>query len=507
MDLRAWRIVAGIACMAVAAAAGAGPLIIVDLPTGGALGDVSASALRTLKSNGYDVVRLGIDDVDLANADVAALCFGTSSELRRQIGGDIAAAVKKGAGVVYLAGSTSGEIREDGEFLSRLGLKLTGASAREADARIARHRITSGLDASRLAGPPIPYEMVGRSQSAVLRQEGRAIAVTTDYLKGRVVVWPAEMMAAAPGDAQSSLKAELLARSMAWAAGSNEPEKAYTGGAAPTQPGAGKGNGGPASDAQRRSYKEDKGEQGAVSPGPGQPTEFRGDGPDRPTRPPDRPIPPATDLPPVTTGLSNVALVDMSGTDDNWPKLAAIVESAVTGAGLSTRAIEYRPGVTSEPLARYMSASPSLLVIGSHRDFTHAEARAVGNHVRTGGALLAVAYAQPKTQLRMPQFNKILGEFGLAAKLTRPKGRAVVIEQPITRGVHLVDVGSGIGIWGFGDWELVTVEGESVASAMVAGSGRVVIIDGGLLLSSNEREATEFAQLLSQALAWLTGSQ
>ncbi len=507
MDWRAWRIVAGIACVVLASAACAGPLIVVDLPTGGALGDASASAVRTLESNGYEVVRLGIDDFDLASADIAALCFGSSSELRRQIGGDIAAAVKKGAGVVYLAGSTRGEARDDGEFLARLELKLTGASAREADARISRHRITQGLDASRLVGPPVPYEIVGRSQNALLRQEGRAIAVASEFVKGRVVVWPAEMMAAGPGDDQASLRTELLARSLAWAAGSNEPEKAYTGWSAPAQPGAATANGGPASDAQRRSYKDDKGEQGSVPPGPGQPEDFQGDGPDRPTRPPDRPIPPADNLPPVTTTLSGVALLDIGGTDDDWPKLAGIVEQAVTRAGSSTRGLEYRPEVTPEPLARYMSTSPSLLVIGSHRDFTYSEARAVGNHVRTGGALLAVAYAQPKTQLRMTQFNKILGEFGLAAKLTRPKGRAVVVDQPITRGVHLVELDGGIGIWGFGDWQLVTVEGESVASAMVAGSGRVVVIDGGVLLSSNEREATEFAQLLSQALAWLTGSQ
>ena len=92
MDWRAWRIVAGIACVVLASAACAGPLIVVDLPTGGALGDASASAVRTLESNGYEVVRLGIDDFDLASADIAALCFGSSSELRRQIGGDIAAA-------------------------------------------------------------------------------------------------------------------------------------------------------------------------------------------------------------------------------------------------------------------------------------------------------------------------------------------------------------------------------------------------------------------------------
>ena len=182
MDWRGWRIAAGIACVALASAACAGPLIVVDLPTDGALGDVSASAVRTLKSNGYDVVRLGIDDFDLANADIAALCFGSSSDLRRQTGGDIAAAVKKGAGVVYMAGSTRGEAREDAEFLARFELKLTGASARESDARIARHRITQDLDASRLVGPPVPYEIVGRSQNALLRQEGRAIAVASDVL-------------------------------------------------------------------------------------------------------------------------------------------------------------------------------------------------------------------------------------------------------------------------------------------------------------------------------------
>lgn len=507
MDWRAWRIVAGITCTALACAASAGPVIVVDLPAGGALGGVSASAQNTLNRNGYQIVRLGIDDVDLAKADIAAFCFGSSSELRRQIAADIAGAVKNGAGVVYLAGSTRGELRDDAEFLDMLDLKLTGASPRETGARIARHRITRELDSSRLVGPPVPYEIVGRSQTALLRQEERAIGVASEFFKGRVAVLPAEMVAAGADDDQEALKAELLARSMAWVAGSNEPEKAYVGGVSSRPTSAGPGRGGPASDTQKARYKQEKAEQGFVPPGPGQPQGFVGDGPDQAPHPPNRPVPPPDSLPPMTTALSGAALLDVAGSDDRWPELAGIVERVVTEAGLSGRALEYRPDVTPEPLARYMPTSPSLLVIGSYRDFTYAEARAVGNHVRTGGALLAVAYAQPKTQLRMTQFNRILGEFGLAAKLTRPKGRAVLVEHPITRGVHLVGVEDGIGIWGFGDWELVTVEGEAIASVMVAGAGRVFILDGGVLLSGKERESAEAARLLSQALVWLTGAQ
>lgn len=506
MDWRVWRIAAGIAWMTLASAAYAGPLIVVDLPDGGNLGDVARPALRTLRSNGYEIVRLGIDDFD-EKADIAAFCFGSSSELRRQIGDDIAKAVKGGAGLVYLAGTTRGELRDDAEFLGGLELTVNGASSRTSDARITRHRITQGLDAPRLQGPPIPYEILGRSHNALLRQDERAIAVASEFVKGRVVVWPAEMLSSPADDAQHSVRAELLARSMAWAAGSNEPEKAYAGAQSPSQPETGTTNGAPASSDQRARYKQEKADQGSVPAGPAQPADFRGDEPLRDPTLPDAPVPPAANLPSLPSTISATAIIDIAGTDDDWPRLSSTVEGIITRAGLSTRAIEFRPDVTPEPLVRYLPTTPSLLVIGSHRDFSYAEARAVANHVRAGGALLVLAHARPDSQLRMVQINRILSEFGLAAKLSRPEGRAVVIEQPLTDGINLLDVGKGIGIWGFGDWELVTVQGESIASVMLADGGRVFVCDGGRLISDDQREAGEFEQLVSQALQWLTGTR
>ncbi len=506
MNRRAWKSAAVVACAALASAAWGAPLIVVDLPEDGHLGATARVALSTLRSNGYEIVRFGIDERELKGAEIAAFCFATGSELRRQIGADIAEAVKNGAGIVYLAGAAGGELRDDAEFAGRLELRIAAATTRSVEARITRHSVTRGLDASRLPGPGIPYEIIGRSQKALLRQEERAIAVASEFFKGRVVVWPAEMIAAGPEDTDAALRAELLARSMAWVAGSNEPEKAYHEGPVAVPPGPATGGGTPASDEERETFKGHKGGQDPVPSGPRQPPDFSGDRPGSRPGLPDGPPPPVADLPPPSTALSNTAVVDIAGTDDDWPQLAGIIEAMLSEAGLATRAIEFRPNVTEEPLARYIPGTPSLLVIGSHRAFTPSEARAVGNHVRSGGALLAVANAQPRTQLRMVELNRILGEFGLAAKLTRPKGRAVVVEQPLTSGVGLQDIDAGIGIWGFGDLQLVTVAGESVASIMTVGDGRVFAIDGRILLSRDRRAVTEFGQLVSQVLQWLTSA-
>jgi len=121
--------------------------------------------------------------------------------------------------------------------------------------------------------------------------------------------------------------------------------------------------------------------------------------------------------------------------------------------------------------------------------------------------MLAIANATPGRQRRIADVNRILSEFGLAARLTRPGGRAQVADQPLTHNVRLQQLPGGISFWSFRDWELVTVSGEAAASADVAQNGRIFAVDGRMLVSSDKRVAGEFRQLLTNAVLWLAGKQ
>ncbi len=290
---------------------------------------------------------------------------------------------------------------------------------------------------------------------------------------------------------QAASGVAMLAR-----AGSGTAEKAY-GGGQPQQ----------ASSSERDRFSEKKPTKEPMPPPLKQPADFAGEGGTSPTGP--RVSAPAEmrTIPQLPVQLSSTALWDLDAEDDRWPEIGAIVREVVEGAGLALRQIRYRPEREPEPLVSRMPTARSLLVVGSYREFSDAEAQAVGNHVRTGGALLAIANVSVRYQRRMPPFNRILAEFGLAARMTRPGGAAEVADQPLTKLVRLQRLPAGLSIWGFDDWELINVGNEAVASAQLSQNGRILVLDGGMLVAADRRVAGEFKQLLGNAVLWLIGKE
>jgi len=262
-----------------------------------------------------------------------------------------------------------------------------------------------------------------------------------------------------------------------------------------------------ASRSERDRFFDKKPTKAPMPPQLKQPADFADEGAASPTGPQVPAPAEMRTIPQLSVQLSSTALYDLSAQDDNWPEIGAIVREVVEGAGLRLRQIRYRPEREPEPLVSRMPTARSLLVIGSHREFSHAEAQAVANHVRTGGALLAIANLNGRHQRRMPPFNRILAEFGLAARMARPAGAAEVADQPLTKLVRLQRLPQGLSIWGFDDWELVSVGNEAVASAQLSQNGRVFVLDGGMLVAADRRVAGEFKQLLGNAVLWLIGKE
>lgn len=475
---------------ALAASAGAAvPTILLDLPQAGPLGDAVAGAAAHLQLQGYGVSWLQQHQPG-ADRDVVAIATMSGATLRTEAADQLSQAVREGTGLIYLLSSDGTQLGQDAAFLNNLGLQLSQAAAAQvAELRLARHEILENI--RQLSGPAIPFRITGRTQTVLVEQNADAIAVASTLGKGRIVVLPLDMIGTqSPGQPLSVSEVRLLAQAMHWATGSIMAQKAYAPGQQP-QP-----------SAQTGYKKPDK--QPLPPPLP-QPGDVRSDpptaGPSEPARTPEPPLMASA------PSLASTALWDMGGEDDRWPQVAEVVRQAVEGAGLGVREIRVREDREPEPLVTRMPAASSLLVIGSHRDFSQAEAQAVGAHVRSGGALLAVANAAPAYQLRMVSLNNILAEFGLAVRLTRPGGRAIVADLPLTRLVSLQQLPPGISVWGFNDWQLVRVGNEAAASAQLHHNGRVVVLDGTMLIATDNRVATEFRQLLTNAVQWLTGQQ
>jgi len=457
----------GAAVCLISAGVWCAPLVIIDLPSSGGLGHNVSHAAGALQQQGFDVNWFGRDDVPTEGIEQAVVCCMSDSAMRNKVAEDISALVRAGGGLLYLLNSDQEQLKRDQDFLHDLGLHVRYQPESVAEIEIARHEITEGISAFR--SPAIPFTLVGEANATLARQGSRVVAAAKVLGKGRVVVLPIDLVSATRVDvAPPREQVRLLAQAAAWAAGVAIADKTYPEDAKPEYP--------------------DKPQ------------------PDKPqVETPDKPLPPMEDIPQPSMEMASTAIWEIGGDDDKWPQIGAVVEEVLRGAGLQTRKLAYHPEQEPEPLVSRMPTAPSLLVVGSHREFTCGEAVAVGNHVRSGGALLAVATASHYTQKRLVALNRILAEFGLAVRFARLAGRAHIATQPLTKGVNLQQIPGGISVWGFDDWELVAVGNESVASATLCAQGRVFVMDGGILVADDKRTSEESKQLLGNAVMWLIG--
>ncbi len=478
------------------AAAHADSIFLFDIPRDGDAARIVASAGNILELKEQPVVWFA-DYEDNDERPIGVIVTSTGSPTRTELADDLPGFVRDGGGLVYLVSSEKEAIERDAEFLTEFDLSIAWTPDNSPNGQLSRHVITHGVDA--IQSPAIPFRLTGRDPRYIVRQRNGSVAVAADYGEGRIVVMPVDMMGAASlNSPEAAAKVRLMTQALQWVAAAKnpndkpvllEPDKTAE------------------TTAENSTYKQPRPKQW----------------PDRLTQPDDdeydytseqRPPmieantePLAVELPMLSSELSATAVCDMNGDKDNWPEVGQIVREVVTAAGLELHEMEYDKKNAPEPLLTGIPEVPSVLVIGSWREFSYAEAQAVGNHVRAGGALLAIANSSAKDMARFASFNRILSEFGLAVRLTRPEGRAEVAETLITDGIHLQDVPKGISIWSFNDWELVTVDNEAIASAYTSNNGKIFVIDGSLLLAEDTRVSGEWRQLLSQGLNWLLGRQ
>lgn len=494
-----YRISTALACVAVMISIGLGvavgaPTILLDLPRSGPLGEAVTYAAAHLDLQGYGVLEL-TEPQPTAPDEIVALATMSGTATATQAADRLIQAVREGAGLVYLVASDVTHIEQDARLLAAFGLQLTYAPGRPAERfRLLRHEILE--DVRQLKALAVPIRLSGSKPTVLIQQGDEAIAVAATFGQGRIVVLPADLLGTHQPYQQPPVdEVRLLAQAMHWAAGSVMAQKAYASGSRPR----------PSGGTAEEKLEGKKPHSQPPSPDVQQPNQGQSD--HGMIQPPSGTQAPAPSLPTAVHTLSSTVIWDMGGEDDRWPQVSEVVRGVVDAAGLEMREVRVREGREAEPLVTRMPGSPSLLVIGSHRDFSIAEAEAVGAHVRSGGALLAVANATSSRQSRMVSFNRILSEFGLAVRLTRLGGRAQVADLPLTRLVSLRDLPPGISVWGFNDWKLISAAGESAASAQVYQNGRVVVLDGTLLVASDHRVAAETRQLLTNALWWLTGRE
>ena len=461
--------VVGAAVSLLAAGVWGAPLVVIDLPSTGGLGHTVSHAAGALQQQGFEVKWLGRDEVPTEGVEHAVVCCMSDSAMRNNAADDIPALVRAGGGLLYLLSSDREQLKRDQDFLRALGLHVRYQPDSATNMEIMRHEITEGTGG--LQSPVIPFTVRGDSSLALVRQGSRVVAAAAALGTGRVVVLPIDMVSATRVDvAPPREQVRLLAQAAAWAAGVPMAGKTYP-----------------------------EGQQ------PHYPEKPQADTPQAPK--PDTPLPPMEDIPRPSMEISSTAIWDIGGDADKWPEIGAVVDDVVHGAGLQTRKLTYHAELEPEPLVSRMPTTPSLLVLGSHREFSSGEAVAVGNHVRSGGALLAVATASHNTQRQLIALNRILAEFGLAVRFARFAGRARIATQPITKGVNLQEIPGGISVWGFDDWELVAVGNAAVASATLCQHGRVFVMDAGLLVADDKRTSEESKQLLANAVMWLIGAQ
>lgn len=235
----------------------------------------------------------------------------------------------------------------------------------------------------------------------------------------------------------------------------------------------------------------------------------------QPPPPPERPQIPSIDEligdEAVSPIAFNTAVADLpEGKKNNWDAIRDLLITELERAELDVeqpRKREGEPLLDSDELER-----AGMVVLGSSRegDQVHwSEPLALGWFFNRGGRILAIPHAAGGTMYRMVGFNKLLTELRIAVSLERGNGRLSLVEHPITDGISVPEDGlpmrGGAQVWAPLTDPLVEVRRRPAAIAWQLGEGRIVVIDGQLLLSQRGQQEPypEMVALLRNSIEWL----
>jgi hypothetical protein len=209
------------------------------------------------------------------------------------------------------------------------------------------------------------------------------------------------------------------------------------------------------------------------------------------------------------------AVVDLPDDDrHDWPALRELLLDEIERAGLETDMPQARDGgpvLDSDALER-----AGIVVVGSGREEAEvhwSEPLALGWFFNRGGRILAIPHAAGGTMGRMVGFNELLTQLRIAVSLGRENGRTQLVLHPITRGISMPEDGlrmrDGAQVWAPLTRPLVTVRSRPAAVAWQLGEGRIVIIDGQLLLTQRKQDEPyrQMVSLLRNSIEWLMGEE
>ena len=445
-------------------AQGEEPLVAIDLPATGQqarFGDWLENALR-----GEEVRVRGLHLDPSSKFDASATCVVTWSDPERG-GGEIKQIrrlVREGGGLIYVIGDGPRDLRHARRLLGPLDVDVRELDGGAGAAEWARHPLTEG--SSEVGAVTAGVSISGMGAMPLIRIGGRQLAAAFDWGPlGRAVVLDHSVLfdqlhESTPRPAVR----DFLVRATLWAARA--------------------------------------GEDASELPQP----------PERPEIPTVEELIGSEAVSPIEHRSAVLDLPD--GNKNNWSELRDLLTTELERAHLEIDEPQQREGealLDSDELER-----AGLAVIGSGRgpDEVHwSEPLALGWFFNRGGRILAIPNAAGGTLYRMVGFNELLTQLRIAVSLERDNGRAHLALHPITRGIRMPEDGlrmrEGAEVWAPLTDPLVTVRGRPAAVAWQLGEGRVVVIDGELLLAQRGEDApyAEMVALLRNAIAWLMGEE
>lgn len=435
------------------------PLVILDLPTDGPQYSFGAWLRGAL---GGEPLRLrwpavdGGGSLDETPAAVVTWSMPDSSGRRTRWLRDL---VRRGGGLVYVVGSGPRHIRRARSFWSALDVNLEDSGGQSGFATWADHPLVAEAGEIGAVSPGAFISGVGGNPLA--RVGAGAVAMTFDWgpLGRAVIIDQSLLFDELHQDSPRPAVRAVLVRAVRWAVeGDREDAK-------PVAP--------PISRAE-----------GGLGPG-------------------------VSEAGPVGPPPAMSALLDVPNDRDDWPAIRAVLTAALERAHLEVRDA---PVVAGEAvLTEERLAGVGLLVVGSGREeVAVSEALAVGRFFEAGGRLLFIGHATARSQKRMIGFNQLLNALPMAASLNRPGGFLELVPHPITAGLTApgdVRIRPGMQIWSPLADPLVKVHDRPAAAAWQSGAGRVVLIDGELLLAPprQDRPLPAMLDLLRNAVDWLLG--
>lgn len=426
------------------------PLLALDLPLDGGLGATAAATYEVLRAAGeHEVWWLKVFEPPHQGRTIAA-CAATGAALNTREVPNLLEYVRGGGGLVLLVDTAPQWRRTNSGLLTGLDVQLAEAKGQGDEISVRNHPVTEGLGEVTVRPPGLALQ--SGSLDPLVTRGGEPLALAGVVGRGRVVVLLSALVAATdPNRAPEQFRVQLLARALKWAAVRFEGLAGA----------------------------------GSVS-GPGTPLATA----------------------PVAATLARRAVSDLPA-DDRYKPIGAALGEALAAAALPAEPLNYRKDTAT--LAAALAGRPALLVVSSYREYDLAETAAAAEYVFGGGSLLVLPYAQDATVKQLANLNRLLGEFGIAVTYGRPAGEAQVREHPVTEGLSgFTRVPAGSAVWAYAQWPLVTVGEAAVASAHLVGNGRVIVLDGSLLVRPADSKAadssTPAARLLQAAIRWLTGA-